>query len=153
LSTPAPEWGTIVEPDELEELLGLSAEDAQRVSTLVQIAVEAYCWPNVIEAPIPAPVHAVGLELAAMFGGAALTKAGAVVGETIGGYSYRLATPLTLDSVLGALDGALGRQLNPWAPMHSTAFDLDTSPIAGCGWPPEWWQRDLDRLSEELALA
>lgn len=145
MSVPAPPtWGTIVDPAELEELLGLTTEEAARVSQLVQITVEAYCWPNVIEDPIPPPVHAVGLALAARFAGAELTKAGAIVGETIGSYSYRLASPLTFDNVVSVL-GDLADALAPWAPRHSSVYDLDTS--GGLAdWPVDWWQRDLDNL-------
>lgn len=144
-ATAAGEWGTIVPPDELETLLGLDAAEAARVSELVQITVEAYCWPNVIEDPIPPPVHAVGLALAARFAGATLTKAGTVVGESIGSYSYRLASPLTFDNVVTLL-GDLAEALNPWAPRHEGTFTLDTWPGAGAAWPADWWQRDLDNL-------
>lgn len=147
MSTPAPPaWGTIVEPDELEGLLGLTAEEAERVSTLVQVTVEAYCWPNVVEDPIPPPMHAVGLALAARFSGAELTKAGSIVGETIGSYSYRLASPLTFDSVVTVL-GELADALAPWAPAHTRSYTLDTSPSELAVWPADWWQRDLDRIA------
>ena len=145
---PAPldTWGVIVTPEELESLLGLTTEEAARVSELVQITIEAYCWPNVIADPIPPPVHAVGLALAARFSGAELTKAGAIVGETIGSYSYRLASPLTFDSVVLML-GELADALGPWAPRHSRTYTLDTGPDP-VDWPVDWWQRDLDRLYE-----
>lgn len=139
-------WGTIVEPDELEALLGLSAEEAERVSTLVQITIEAYCYPNVVEDPIPPPMHAVGLALAARFAGAELTKAGAIVGETIGSYSYRLASPLTFDNVVTVL-GDLADALSPWAPRHTGSYTLETSPSELEAWPADWWQRDLDRIA------
>lgn len=134
----------IVTPDELVELLGLTAEEAARVSQLVQITIEAYCWPGVIPDPVPPPVHAVGLALAARFAGAALTKAGAITGETIGAYSYRLASPLTFDQVVLVLDD-LADALNPWAPMHTTAFDVS---VAGAplGWPVDYWQRNFDNV-------
>ena len=90
-------------------------------------------------------MHAVGLALAARFAGAALTKAGAVVGETIGSYSYRLASPLTFDNVVLVL-GDLAAQLDPWAPMHTRVYDLDNSPWPSAPWPADWWQRDLDNL-------
>lgn len=137
-------WAIIVPPDELVTLLGLTAEEADRVSQLVQITIEAYCWPNVIVDPVPPPVHAVGLALAARFAGAELSKAGAVVGESIGSFSYRLASPLTFDSVVTVL-GELADALNPWAPRHQSTYTLDTfgGPAA---WPADWWQRDLDRL-------
>lgn len=138
-------WGTIVEPDELETLLGLDADEAARVSQLVQITVEAYCWPNVIEDPIPPPVHLVGLALAARFSGAELTRAGSIVGETIGSYSYRLASPLTFDSVVTVL-GELAEALGPWAPMHQGVYDVSTAPAWLEDWPIDWWQSDLDRI-------
>jgi hypothetical protein len=140
-------WGQIVTPDELERLLGLSPEDAARAAELVQITIEAYIWPNVIEDPIPPPVHAVGLALAARFSGATLTKAGSVVGESIGAYSYRLAGPLTFDDVVLLL-GELAEALYPRAPpRHDNAYTLEGwTTIA---WPAEWWQRDLDNLDLE----
>jgi hypothetical protein len=138
-------WGAIVTADELQLLLGLTAEEAQRVAQLVQTTVEAYCWPNVVADPVPPPVHATGLALAARFAGAALTKAGALTGETIGSYSYRLATPLTFDSVVTVL-GDLAQQLDPWAPFHARTYTLDTSPGSG-EWPADWWQRDLDTVT------
>lgn len=141
----AGEWGQVVTPEELTELLGVPAEDAARVAELVQIVVEAYCWPNVIEDPVPPPVHLVGLTLASRFGGATLTKAGALVGESVGTYSYRLAQPLTYDGVLELL-GTLASELNPWAPRHSDSFTLNTWPEAPIPWPVDWWQRDYDQL-------
>jgi hypothetical protein len=137
-------WGQIVTPEELETLLGLEADEAARVAELVQITIEAYCWPNVIPDPVPPPVHAVGLALAARFAGAELSKAGSVVGETIGSYSYRLASPLTFDNVVTVL-GELAEALGPWAPRHRRVYTLDTSgpPF---DWPVDWWQRDLDRI-------
>lgn len=146
-AVPLDTWGTIVTPEELERLLGLTTEEATRVAELVQITIEAYCWPNVIPDPIPPPVHAVGLALAARFSGAELTKAGSVVGETIGSYSYRLASPLTFDSVVVVL-GELAEELAPWAPMHTSTYTLDTSPGEALVWPADYWQRDLDRLYE-----
>jgi len=138
-------WATIVTPEELERLLELDAAEAGRVSELVQITIEAYCWPNVIGDPVPPPVHLVGLSLAARFAGAQLSKAGSIAGESIGAYSYRLATPLTLDDVLTLL-GELAEELNFWAPRHSTAYTLTTWPGPSIPWPADWWQRDLDRL-------
>jgi hypothetical protein len=135
----------IVPPDELVALLGLDEAEAARVSALVQIAIESYIWPTAVPNPVPPPMHAVGLALAARFSGAALTKAGAVVGETIGSYSYRLASPLTFDNVVLVL-GDLAEQLNPWAPFHTRVYDLDTSPSSPADWPVDWWQRDLDRI-------
>jgi hypothetical protein len=147
VSVPPPVSPIVVPPDELEALLGLDAAEAARVSALVQIAIEAYLWPAAVPDPVPPPVHAVGLALAARFSGAALTKAGAVVGETIGSYSYRLASPLTFDNVVLVL-GDLAEQLNPWAPMHSRVYDLNVAPWPSVEWPADWWQRDLDNLYE-----
>jgi hypothetical protein len=144
VSTP-PVSPVVVPPDELVALLGLTQEEAERVSALVQIAIEAYVWPAAVPDPVPPPVHAVGLALAARFAGAALTKAGAVLGETIGSYSYRLASPLTFDNVVLVL-GDLAEQLEPWAPMHTRVYDLDVSPWGVGDWPVDWWQRDLDNL-------
>jgi hypothetical protein len=137
-------WGQIVTPEELVTLLELDVDDSVRIAELVQITVEAYCWPNVIPDPIPPPVHAVGLALAARFAGAELSRAGSVVGESIGSYSYRLASPLTFDSVVAVLDD-LAEVLNPWAPWHQSAFTLTTyGPTVP--WPADWWQRDLDAI-------
>ena len=146
MTQPAPPSSpVIVPPDELVTLLGLTPEEADRVSGLVQITIEAYVWPGVIPDPVPPPVHAVGLALAARFSGAALTKGGAVLGETVGSYSYRLASPLTFDSVVLVL-GELADALAPWAPRHSGAYTLDTAGGFGT-WPVDWWQRDLDNLT------
>lgn len=99
---------------------------------------------------MPPPIHAVGLALAARFSGAALTKAGAVTSETIGSYSYRLASPLTFDNVVLVL-GDLAAELDPWSTRHQTTYTLDTSPAVATVWPADWWQRDLDRLLEDVA--
>jgi hypothetical protein len=142
----APTSTTIVTADELEQLLGLTPEEADRCSQLVQIAVEAYLWPAAVPDPVPPPMHAVGLALAARFAGAQLTKAGAITSETLGSYSYRLASPLTFDNVM-TLMGEFADALVPWAPTHQGAYELDVSG----GWPPswwpaDWWQRNLERL-------
>lgn len=144
MAADADTWGQVVTPEELERLLELDPDDAIRIAELVQITVEAYCWPAVIADPVPPPVHAVGLALAARFAGAELSKAGSIVGESIGSYSYRLASPLTFDSVVAVL-GDLAESLNPWAPWHQSAFTLTTlgEPIP---WPADWWQRDLDAI-------
>ena len=142
-------WGTIVTPDELVNLLGLTAEEAARASELVQITIEAYCWPTVVPEPIPPPMHAVGLALAARFSGASLSKSGSVVSETVGSFSYRLASPLTFDSVVMALGDELAQALSPWAPRHSKTYTLDLAPGLGV-WPADYWQRDLDRLVNPL---
>lgn len=136
---------TIVTPEELETLLGLEPAEAERVSQLVQITVEAYCYPTVFTDPVPPPVHAVGLALAGRFAGAQLTKAGAITSETLGSYSYRLASPLTLDQVLATLGPGLADTLMPWAPMHWTAYEVDLRGGLAV-WPADWWQRDLDNL-------
>ena len=146
MSSP-PEQPAVVTPEELVELLGLDADDADRAAQLVQITIEAYLWPDTIPDPVPPPIHAVGLALAARFSGAALTKAGAVTGETIGSYSYRLASPLTFDNVVLLL-GDLAEALDPWSTRHQSTYTLDTAPPALAGWPADWWQRDLDRLLE-----
>jgi hypothetical protein len=148
VSTP-PSSPTIVPPEELVELFGLAEDEAERVSALVQLSIEAYCWPGVIPDPVPPPVHAAGLTLAARFSGAALTKAGAVLSETLGSYSYRLASPLTFDQVM-ELAATVGDALAPWAPRHVTAYTIDTYPSSWGDWPVDWWQRDLDRINGEL---
>ena len=148
MSVPPPTSPVVVPPEDLELLLGLDTAEAIRCSALVQITITAYVWPAAVPDPVPPPIYAVGLALAARFSGAALTKAGAIVGETVGSYSYRLASPLTFDNVVLVL-GDLAEQLDPWAPMHSRVYDLDTSPYSRADWPVDWWQRDLDRL--ELA--
>lgn len=144
LDSPPGTWGVVVPPDELEELLGLTSDEAARVSKLVQITVEAYCWPTVVADPIPPPMHAVGLALAARFAGAELSKAGSLVGESIGSYSYRLASPLTFDSVVTVL-GELGDALALWAPRHGSAYQLDVGWDVP-PWPVDWWQSDLDNV-------
>jgi len=148
---PAPldTWGVIVTAEELERLLGLEADEATRIAELVQITIEAYCWPNVVADPIPPPMHMVGLALAAKFSGAELSKAGSILGETIGSYSYRLASPLTFDSILVVL-GELADELSLWAPRHRRTGTLETVG-PGLAWPVDWWQRDLDNLFESGA--
>jgi hypothetical protein len=142
-----PGVAVIVSPAELEALLGLEADEAVRVSALVQLTITAYIWPNTVPDPVPPPMHAVGLALSARFAGAELTKAGSIVGETVGSYSYRLASPLTFDNVVTVL-GDLADALAPWAPRHTGVYTLDVSPSELGAWPVDWWQRDLDRIYE-----
>jgi hypothetical protein len=144
----APTPPTIVTPEELVELLGLSAEEADRVSKLVQVTIEAYIWPTLVPDPVPPPMHVVGLALAARFAGAQVTTTGAITSETIGAYSYRLAQPLTFDDVV-LLIGDLADALNPWSPRHATAFDVS---IAGAppAWPADYWQRNFDNVLKAI---
>jgi hypothetical protein len=128
---------------------GTSPEDAARYASLATLAVQAAIWPNELPpAPMPAPLYAVTLMIAGRFarsgGGGA-----AVVSESIGGYTYRLATPT--EGGLALLADELDA-LGPWAP--SGAYDVSTYP-SSAPLPYDYFQRDLDNelaRQDELEL-
>ena len=133
-----------IDPADVQAVLpGLTIEQATLAAQLATAAVQAVLWPNTIPDPPPPPVYAVLLAAAVRFGraleqGAALP----VVSESIGSYSYRLATPATMDGAFGLTDAELAA-LDPWT-ARSGACTLDTWPRPAWPWPTDWWQRNLE---------
>lgn len=133
--------GTEFLPDDLPP------EDAEEIVALARLVLEAALYPNVLPPdPLPAP-----LELALAIVANRIWKlsetegAGAlpVISESIGSYSYRLATPGGAEATLILSDAILGL-IEPWLPVGAGgAYELHTgrTPL---GWPLDWWQRDLD---------
>lgn len=124
---------------------GTSPEDAYRYASLATLAVTAAVYPTVLPVPLPAPAYAVTLAVAGRFARSGGPGA-PVVSESIGAYTYRLATPVAADEAFGLTDAELAA-LSPWGPRK--VYDVS---VAGgrAGWPVDWWQRDLD---DELAAA
>lgn len=133
-----------IDPDDLIALIpGLSPEDAERYCSLATLAVQAAIWPNELPpAPLPPPLYATVLTVAARLAGSAAPGVGQVVSESIGSYSYHLANPPTLDAALGLTDSELDA-LEPWM-ARKTLFQLDVAGSSPYGWPVDWWQRDYD---------
>lgn len=151
----------IVDQDELEELLTISADRAEFLADLVTRVVAAYLWPNTIPAdPVPAPMALVGLRMAIRFNRAALDTSGEVVSESIGTYTYRLARALALDGALELTDWER-RELSPWAPAgRRRVYDVDTCgfvgapatfPLFATSSPAAGFERDLDDDDDEVA--
>lgn len=138
----------VIDPADLQAILpNLTEEEATLYASLATLVLQAAMWPDDVPEPLPPPVNAAGLSIAVRLaqageaGGAG--GAGPVVSETIGGYTYRLATPDSLGSAF-ALTDAERELLGPWL-GETDAFDFSTLGTAYV-WPPDWWQRDYDRL-------
>ena len=137
----------VIDPADLEAIMpGLTPEEASLYCSLATLALEAVCWPMPIPAaPLPAPLELAGLSIATRLAaaGEAAGEGGAVVSESIGSYTYRLATPLALDQALSLTD-AERDLLRPWA-GQTGVYDLS---VLGptLDWPLGWWQADYDRL-------
>lgn len=142
-SLPAP----VIDPEDVRALVpGLSLEDATLYASLATLALEAALWPGSIPAaPLPSPLDLAGLSIATRLAsaGAASGSGATVVSESIGSYTYRLATPLPLDVALAFTD-AERKLLAPWL-GQTRVYDVSVSG-ATFGWPADWWQRDYDRL-------
>jgi hypothetical protein len=135
-----------IDPADVQAVLpALTTEQATLAAQLATVAVEAALYPNTIPSPTPQPVYAVLLQASVRFGSAILQGSVLpVVSESLGSYSYRLATPATLASGFG-LTAAELEALEPWTAGRSGAYDLS---VAGTApqWPVDWWQRNYDHL-------
>lgn len=143
-----------IDPEDLIALVpGTSPEDAARYCSLATLAVEAAIWPNTLPDPLPPPLHAATLAIAGRFARSG-TAGGqpAVVSESIGSYTYRLAEPLSADAALYLLDAEL-ELLGPWLPEGKrSAFELHLGG-AMVPWPVDWWQRNLDNREAAVDAA
>jgi hypothetical protein len=160
VSEPAPAPSVLppplIDPADVQAIIeGLSPQDAELYASLATLALEAVAWPNALPAaPLPAPLYTVGLGMAVRLAMAdqAISPdgTGAVVSESIGGYTYRLSAPGALD-VAFQLSDAERKLIRPWL-GQSAAYDVSVGwgPLA---WPADWWQnpwqRDLDRIPTE----
>lgn len=141
---------SLVDPADLLALMPqLDPERAAQACQLASLAVLAYVWPNTIASPTPPPVYAVTLGLAARIATSA-PAGGALVSESLGGYSYRFSSPISPDEALWLTD-AWKAMLDPFAAAKQ-AFQLDTAP-GPFPWPVDWWQRDLDNVDAALDAA
>jgi hypothetical protein len=138
----------LVDPSDVERLVpGISPDEAELYASLATLALQAAAWPRELPEPLPLPVQLVGLSVAVRLARAGEAGGGVglpVVSESIGAYTYRLAEPDTLDAAL-ALSEAELELLRPWL-GHERVYDVSIAPWRRFGWPPDWWQRDLDRL-------
>ena len=108
---------------------------------LATAAVQAAIWPHEIPSPTPEPIYAVLLSASVRFGTALMQgNALPVVSESLGSYSYRLATPSTMAGAFGLTSSEVDA-LGPWGP--SSAYDFSVAG-RGASWPVDWWQRNLD---------
>lgn len=121
----------------------LDPGDAERAVVLATLAVQAALWPNELpDAPLPAPLQAVMLTVAARIAASSSTGSQEVVSESIGAYSYRRETGAVATGGLLWLTEDELAALAPWS-GHKAVYELDVAARA-LGWPVEWWQRDLD---------
>jgi hypothetical protein len=152
---PAPTPRTLppaaIDPADVQALVpGLSTEDAERCAQLATLMLEAVLWPGPVpEQPLPAPMYQATLAAAARLASstaASSSSAGApIVSESIGTYTYRLATPTPADAALTFTDDEL-ELLEPWlGPAQQTAYSVSVWGTPGAR-PVDWWQRDLDTL-------
>lgn len=138
-----------IDPGDVQLVLpSLSPEQAALAAQLATAALQAALWPNPIPEPIPPPVYAVLLQVATRFGIAIEQgTASPVVSESIGSYSYRLATPQGWGGAFGLSDDDLAA-LAPWM---GRAGVYDVSIVGGVSdWPPDWWQRNLEQGGDVL---
>jgi hypothetical protein len=139
----------VIDPADVQAVLpSLTPEEATLYASLATLALSAAAWPNPLPAaPLPAPLHSVGLSLAVRLAAsieATSESAGQVVSESIGAYTYRLANPLSFDGALKLTETE--RDLaRPWLGQASV-YDVRTGLAHVYDWPDDWWQRDLDRL-------
>jgi hypothetical protein len=134
-----------IDPADVQAILpDLTLEQATLAAQLATVAVSAVLYPTPIPTPTPEPIYAV-LLAAATRAGIAILQGSAlpVVSESLGSYSYRLATPQSLGGVFGLTDEELG-WLEPWT-ARDTAYDIDVAPWAGPPWPFDWWQSNLEQ--------
>jgi hypothetical protein len=135
-----------IDPADVRAVLpALTLEQATLAAQLATVAVEAALYPNPIPSPTPQPVYAVLLQASVRFGSAILQGSVLpVVSESLGSYSYRLATPATLASGFG-LTAAELEALEPWTVGRGGVYDLDVSGGA-VAWPVDAWQRNYDNV-------
>jgi hypothetical protein len=142
----------LIDPADVQAIIeGLSPEDAQLYASLATLALQAVAWPNSLPpAPLPAPLYMVGLAMAVRLAMADKAVApdgtGAVVSESIGGYTYRLAQPEVFASAT-QLTPAEAKLIRPWIGQPAV-YDV----YVGWGpidWPADWWQRNYDVIPVE----
>ena len=131
------------DPEDVQAFVpGLELADAELYASLATLALEAAVYPAALAAPLPAPFAVVALQVAARLAGSipAGTE-GQVVSESIGSYTYRLATSPTRDVAL-----ILTEQEAELVSGGSAAgaYELTTGAPA-VAWSADWWQRDYDR--------
>lgn len=124
----------------------LPPEEVDELVALARLVLNAALFPNELPAdPLPAPLElALALvanriwKLAETEGKGALP----VISESLGSYSYRLATPDSPDSLLG--DRVLDL-IRPWMPSGGQGvYELHVGGARPTSWPVDWWQRDYD---------
>ena len=125
--------------DTVVELTGCTDEQAERAVTVGSAMIDAYCTVPIPE-PTPPPVQQACLSLAV--GLVTASPGGAVISETVGAYSYRLAAPKSLSLAL-VIDDVVAGLLRPWRPR---VYDVRTPSQTGASWPVDWWQRNLDEV-------
>lgn len=134
----------------LELAPGLDPAEAERAAALATLAVTSYLHPNPIPDPLPPPVAQVLLSVSLRIAGSTTVGAGQVVSESIGSYSYRLASPPSLDAALLLTDDEKAA-LAPWTADAGGVYELHVGRDPA-SWPLDWWQRNLDTLAEEGSL-
>lgn len=138
----------LVDPDTITVLVpGTSADQALVCAQVATAVVASLVWPNALPDPTPPPMTlaatSIACRLAQAGAGGTPDQAanGRVVSESLGAYSYRLASPATLEDGF-ALTAAERELLEPWL-SASKVYELTTG-AAVLALPWDWFQRDLD---------
>jgi hypothetical protein len=138
-ATPPP--GTEFLPDELPP------EQSAELVALARLVLNAALYPATLPAdPLPAPLElALAIVTRRLYNLAPGSSTGQVVSESIGSYSYSLASPESLDTA-ALIEGPVSGLIAPWRGQTGVyEIDLKTS-VSKLGWPIDWWQRDLDNV-------
>jgi hypothetical protein len=124
-------------PDDLPQ------ETVDELTGLARLALNAALYPCTLPAdPLPAPLElALAIVTKRIYeaspaGGGASPQ---LVSESIGAYSYRLASPETLD-IAALVGGTVDNLIHPWKCQHGV-YDVLTVGTAP-QWPVDWWQRN-----------
>jgi hypothetical protein len=155
----------IVTVEELERILEVGEERAELLVELATRVVASALYPNEIpDAPEPAPMRDVGLRVAIRLNRSTPDTSGAVISESIGSYTYRLAAALALDGALRLTDDE-AKDLGPWLPVggrrvydvsvtgHNRGRSSSSAEVAvpSTLGPAFEFERDLDHPDDELA--
>jgi hypothetical protein len=132
----------VIDPADVQLILpSISPEDAATAASLATLALQGALYPDPLPDPLPPPMYQAGLSAAVRIGRAG-DPSGEVVSESLGAYSYRVATATPTDAAMMLTDDELAL-IEPWT--AAKVYDVLTVPSLGT-WPEDWWQRDLDRI-------
>jgi hypothetical protein len=133
----------VIDPADVMALVpGTTIEEATAAASLATLALQAAVWPNPLPDPLPPPMYQAGLSCAARIARAG-DPSGQVVSESLGAYSYRVASATAPDVALYLTEAELDL-LRPWLGSPGV-YDIDVTGSAA-PWSYEWFQRNLDNV-------